>query len=70
MSPGHCVRLFSRHVHDNVMKDHQIPEILRVPLEGLVLQVKLLKVAEGPGRSVEAFLNLALEPPSSAAVTR
>jgi ATP-dependent RNA helicase DHX57 len=70
VSPGHCVRLFSRHVHDNVMKDHQIPEILRVPLEGLVLQVKLLRVAEGPGRSVEQFLDLALEPPSSAAVAR
>lgn len=32
---------FSRHTHDKVMAAHQIPEILRVPLEGLVLQVRI-----------------------------
>ncbi len=41
VSPGHCLRLFSRHTHDVVMDAHQQPEILRVPLEGLVLQVGL-----------------------------
>ncbi len=41
VSPGHCLRLFSRHTHDVVMDEHQQPEILRVPLEGLVLQVGL-----------------------------
>ena len=40
---GHVMATFvcclSRHIHDKVMAAHQIPEILRVPLKGLVLQV-------------------------------
>ena len=40
VAPGHCLRLFSRHTHEAVMEEHQQPEMLRVPLEGLVLQVR------------------------------
>lgn len=43
VKPGHCVRLFTRHTHDGVMADHQVPEMLRVPLEGLALQVRGLE---------------------------
>eukprot|EP00976_Prorocentrum_cordatum_P093049 1189210-Prorocentrum_minimum.AAC.3 len=36
--PGHCFRLFSRFMHDRRFQPFQLPEIKRVPLEGLCLQ--------------------------------
>ena len=38
----------------------QVPEVRRVPLEGLALQVKLLR----PHAPVAAFLGAMMEPPS------
>ena len=45
------------------MADFQLPEMLRTPLEEIVLQIKILKLGE-----VTPFLAKALEPPSSKAV--
>ena len=38
--PGHCFRLFTRFMHDRRFHPFQLPEIKRVPLEGLCLQVR------------------------------
>jgi ATP-dependent RNA helicase DHX29 len=39
VSEGLYIALFTRHRHDRLMRAHQVPEIHRIPLEELVLQV-------------------------------
>lgn len=59
---GVCYKLFSRQVHEDVMAPYQLPEIKRVPLEDLTLQILL-------GASQPAtFLMKALDPPAPEAV--
>jgi len=43
---GICYRLFSKKIFNNVMLDQVIPEILRMPLEQLVLRVKSLGIID------------------------
>ena len=62
--PGVCYALFTRHRHEKRMRHHQVPELHRVPLTEVVLQIKKL----GVGDSAESFLSRALEPPSPVAV--
>ncbi|KAF9892545.1 putative ATP-dependent RNA helicase DHR1 [Aspergillus nanangensis] len=38
--PGHCYRLYSSAVYENEFAEYTDPEILRTPIEGLVLQMK------------------------------
>lgn len=38
--PGHCYRLFSSAVYERDFVEHAEPEILRMPVEGVVLQLK------------------------------
>ena len=38
--PGHCYRLYSSAVYSNLFKEHSTPEILRVPVDDLVLYMK------------------------------
>ena len=38
--PGHCYRLYSSAVYERDFPEHTEPEILRMPVEGLVLQLK------------------------------
>lgn len=38
--PGHCYRLYSSAVYERDFKEHAEPEILRMPVEGVVLQLK------------------------------
>ena len=42
--PGHCYRLYSTAVFANRMPKHSAPEILRTPLESIVLMMKQLKI--------------------------
>ncbi|KAK9844162.1 hypothetical protein WJX81_006552 [Elliptochloris bilobata] len=65
VAPGTCLRLYPRWLHDGVMDEHQVPEVRRVPLEGLALHVKLLR----PHAPVAAFLAAMMEPPPHEAVT-
>ncbi|XP_004346668.1 helicase domain-containing protein [Capsaspora owczarzaki ATCC 30864] len=60
---GICYRLFTSK-RSELMADHQAPEILRVPLEQLCLQVKAMGTAD-----VVQFLGKALTPPDTKAVT-
>lgn len=49
--PGHCYRLFSAAVYERDFPEFMDPEILRMPVEGLVLQMKAMgvdKVAQFP----------------------
>ena len=38
--PGHCYRLYSSAVYERDFPEHAEPEILRMPVEGVVLQLK------------------------------
>jgi ATP-dependent RNA helicase DHX37/DHR1 len=41
VGPGHCYRLYSSAVLDNHFPAFSLPEICRVPVEGVVLQMKV-----------------------------
>jgi ATP-dependent RNA helicase DHX36 len=62
---GVCFHLFSKRRHTS-LPEFQDSEILRMPLEELVLQAKQLGLAPGHGDahdSIQAFLQKALDPP-------
>lgn len=60
VKPGHCWRLYSAEfLASELVDDQPAPEIKRVPLEEVVLQVLLLKLG-----LPEQFLSKCLEPPS------
>lgn len=42
--PGHCYRLYSSAIFEQYFEDHTLPEILRTPIEGTVLQLKTMNV--------------------------
>jgi ATP-dependent RNA helicase DHX37/DHR1 len=42
--PGHCYRLYSSAVFENNFEAFSEPEILRVPIEGVVLQMKSMHI--------------------------
>jgi HrpA-like RNA helicase len=57
---GHCWKMYSRdYFESSSFIDYPIPEICRVPLEEVVLQVLLLQLG-----SPESFLGRCLQPPS------
>eukprot|EP01012_Entosiphon_sulcatum_P043438 TRINITY_DN5775_c0_g1_i1.p1 TRINITY_DN5775_c0_g1~~TRINITY_DN5775_c0_g1_i1.p1 ORF type:complete len:1495 (+),score=287.07 TRINITY_DN5775_c0_g1_i1:1633-6117(+) len=62
---GRCYHLFPKHVYEEQMAEYQQPEILRVPLDDICLQIKVL----GLGSCAE-FLGKAIEPPSPLAVAQ
>lgn len=42
--PGHCYRLYSSAVFENYFEQFPKPEILRLPIEGVVLQMKSMQI--------------------------
>ncbi|XP_078176454.1 helicase in vascular tissue and tapetum [Carex rostrata] len=56
--PGICYHLFSKY-RANSLPDYQVPEIKRMPIEELCLQVKLL----APNCAITDFLQKTLDPP-------
>lgn len=42
--PGHCYRLYSSAVFENYFDQHTKPEILRMPIEGIILQMKSMNI--------------------------
>ncbi|KAL6570508.1 hypothetical protein OROGR_000058 [Orobanche gracilis] len=56
--PGICYHLFSKTRADS-LPDFQVPEIKRMPIEELCLQVKLIE----PSCKIEDFLQKTLDPP-------
>ena len=63
--PGLAFHLMTRPRHDDELKEHQAPEVKRVPLEQLVLRAKALRLT-GAAAAVCARLP---EPPEPKAVT-
>ncbi|KDN52913.1 P-loop containing nucleoside triphosphate hydrolase protein [Tilletiaria anomala UBC 951] len=61
---GECFKLFSRFTEERKMALQQTPEIRRVPLENLFLQVKAMREDE----DVKAYLLRALDPPEVTAM--
>ncbi|GAX74754.1 hypothetical protein CEUSTIGMA_g2201.t1 [Chlamydomonas eustigma] len=60
---GKCFCLYTRRRLEEQMKAFQVPEIKRVPLEDLVLQIHLMALSPAT-----QFLSQVLEPPADAAV--
>ncbi|KAL6529829.1 hypothetical protein OROGR_015452 [Orobanche gracilis] len=56
--PGICYHLFSK-IRAASLPDFQVPEIKRMPIEELCLQVKLIE----PSCEIEVFLQKTLDPP-------
>jgi len=65
VGPGVCVHLVTKHRHDELLHDHQLPEVKRTPLEKLVLRVLDSPLARKGAAAVCALL---LEPPDAEAV--
>ncbi|KAH9820076.1 P-loop containing nucleoside triphosphate hydrolase protein [Melampsora americana] len=42
--PGHCYRLYSSAVYENYFQDYSKPEIQRMPIDGIVLQMKSMNI--------------------------
>ncbi|KAL9130108.1 MAG: hypothetical protein Q9217_001624 [Psora testacea] len=42
--PGHCYRLYSSAIYERDFEEHPEPEILRMPVDGLVLQLKSMEL--------------------------
>ncbi|XP_024539805.1 DExH-box ATP-dependent RNA helicase DExH7, chloroplastic isoform X1 [Selaginella moellendorffii] len=60
---GNCYCFYTESRFDKLMRPFQLPEMLRVPLVELCLQIKLLSV-----ENVASFLEKALDPPKTEAV--
>lgn len=65
--PGVCIHLFTKHRFEWQFMKQPIPELQRVPLEQLVLRIKVLKLFEG--REPWEVLSCTLEPPSDESVS-
>ena len=57
--PGYCLRLYSSYTHNEVMASFQECEMTRVPLQNLLLQIRVLNFGEATdtevlGRAIEA----------------
>lgn len=63
VKPGIAYHLFSSNTYNHVMDEYQLPEMLRVGLDDLVLQILLLDLGEP-----STFLTKAVNPPSALAI--
>merc|ERR1719357_137770 len=63
---GFCFHLYTQFSFDNHMRKDPVPEIQRVPLEKMILRIKILPAFEG--KSVKQVLKNILEPPSESGV--
>lgn len=63
VAPGVCFRLFTKVTAAQRFPEHRQPEMQRVPLQELSLQIKTLGATD-----VAAFLSQAMDPPSASAV--
>ncbi|KAL6712823.1 hypothetical protein ACLMJK_009535 [Lecanora helva] len=62
---GLCFHMFTKSRHDDLMLEEQVPEMLRLSLQDLVLRVKICKLG-----GIEQILGEALDPPSSRNIKR
>lgn len=65
---GVCFHMFTRKRHDEYMDAHPLPEMLRLSLQELALQLKVMPLQMGAG--IEDALAQALDPPEAVNVQR
>lgn len=65
--PGVCIHLYTSNRFNNQMLPQPIPEMHRIPLERLILNIKVLENFEN--KQVEQVINSLIEPPVSENVT-
>jgi ATP-dependent RNA helicase DHX36 len=63
VKPGFCWHLYSSHTHNTTLDDYQLPEMLRVGLEDLILQILVLDLG-----TPTSFLAKAVDPPTELSV--
>ena len=63
---GECYRVFTREVENALMEEFPTPEILRIPLENVVMQTKF----HCPNELVAQFLSEVPQPPTCDAIKR
>ncbi|KAK9127381.1 hypothetical protein Syun_016178 [Stephania yunnanensis] len=63
VNPGFCFCLYTQHRYKNLMRPYKVPEMLRMPLEELCLQIKSLSLGY-----IRPFLMRAIEPPQEEAI--
>lgn len=63
VKPGICFCLYTRHRFEKLMRPYQVPEMLRMPLIELCLQIKSLSLGD-----IKSFLSKAIEPPREEAI--
>uniref|UniRef100_A0A0E0P9C1 Probable ATP-dependent RNA helicase spindle-E n=1 Tax=Oryza rufipogon TaxID=4529 RepID=A0A0E0P9C1_ORYRU len=64
VKPGLCFCLYTRHRFEKMMRPFQVPEMLRMPLTELCLQIKSLHLG-----GIKSFLLKAIEPPKEEAIS-
>ncbi|RLM75014.1 ATP-dependent RNA helicase DHX36 [Panicum miliaceum] len=64
VKPGLCFCLYTRLRFENIMRPFQVPEMLRMPLTELCLQIKSLHLGD-----IKSFLLKAVEPPNEEAIS-
>uniref|UniRef100_F6HK50 RNA helicase n=1 Tax=Vitis vinifera TaxID=29760 RepID=F6HK50_VITVI len=64
VKPGICFSLYTHYRFEKLLRPFQVPEMLRMPLVELCLQIKLLSLG-----NIKPFLSKALEPPTEEAMT-
>jgi ATP-dependent RNA helicase DHX57 len=69
VSHGTCYRLVRKSTFENKLNPHQEPEIRRVSLEHLVLNLLSIVPSGLPARDPHEFLSRAMDPPDREAVT-
>lgn len=62
---GLCFHLFTKYRHDNQIAESQVPEMLRLSLQDLVLRVKICNLGD-----IEQTFSEALDPPSAKNIRR
>mmetsp|Transcript_27140 Transcript_27140/g.49819 ORF Transcript_27140/g.49819 Transcript_27140/m.49819 type:complete len:692 (-) Transcript_27140:48-2123(-) len=72
VAPGLCVHLgLTRHRHDDLIDDHQPPEVQRTPLEQLILRIHAARLhLRDPSGKAAAICAELLEPPNPAFVAK
>ncbi|KAG0492302.1 hypothetical protein HPP92_005700 [Vanilla planifolia] len=63
IKPGICFCLYTRHRFEKLMRPFQVPEMLRMALTDLCLQIKSLALGD-----IKSFLMEAIEPPGEEAI--
>ncbi|XP_054169232.1 ATP-dependent RNA helicase DHX30-like [Oppia nitens] len=66
VTEGECYRLYTKELENSLMDEYMTPEMLRIPLENVVMSAKF----HVPNESIHDFLSLVPQPPSNESIRR